>query len=175
MKSLFLALGLVSSFAFAETAKFSVEGMHCSGCKEMITKSICDNPEVAKTTAACSVKLTDEKKQTGEIVIVSKGDSKVDVELVKRQLAAAGEGYKVAAVDVKKQMNADGTPMTPEQIAAATTTTATKTPNTKIVTTTTTIETETVDAEGKSEIKKEVRVKKIQTASKTTTTKKATK
>lgn len=172
MKSVFLALGLVSSFAFAETAKISIEGMHCSGCKEMITKKVCENDVVAKTSASCEVKVTDAAKQTGEITIVTKGDAKVDVDLVKRQLAETGEGYKVANVDVRAYKHADGTPMTAEQAAMET---EMKTPNTRTVTTTTTTETETVDKDGKVEVKTETKVKKIKTASKTTTTKKATK
>ena len=167
MKSLFLALGLVSSFAFAETAKIGVEGMHCSGCKEVITKKVCENEAIAKNSESCTVKLTDEKKQMGEITIVSKGDAKVDVEEVKKQLAASGEDYKVATVDVRSNKFKDGSPMTDEQATEV----AKPTPNSKMVTTTTTTETETTDADGKTTVKKEVKVKKIKTASKTTTKK----
>lgn len=173
MKSLILIATVISSVAFAETAKIEVKGMHCSGCKDMVSKSVCENPEIAKTLESCSVKLTDEKKQMGEINIVTKPDTKLNVDLVKSQVAAAGDDYKVASVDVREMKTADGTAMTPDQVAQA----AKPTPNTKTVTTTTTTETETVDANGVATVKKEVKVKKIKTASKTSTstTKKETK
>ena len=171
MKSLFLALGLISSFALAETAKIGVEGMHCSGCKEVVAKKVCENEAIKKNSESCSVKLTDEAKQMGEITIVSKGDSKVDIEAVKTQLATSGEDYKVATVDVRAYNFKDGSKMTDEQATEI----AKPTPNSKMVTTTTTTETETTDADGKTTVEKEVKVKKIKTASKTTTTKKATK
>ncbi len=67
MKSLILALGLVSTVAFAETAQISIEGMHCAGCKEMITKNVCGNEAVAKASESCTVEVTDRAKQTGKI------------------------------------------------------------------------------------------------------------
>jgi hypothetical protein len=171
MKALILALSLVSSVAMAETAKISIEGMHCAGCKEMITKKVCDDAAIKKTAESCEVKVTNADKQTGEITITTKGEEKVDVDAVKRQLAATGEGYKVANVEVKNMKNADGTPMTAEQMATATAATETKVPGTKTVTTTTTTETETVGADGKVEVKTETKVKKVKTASKTSTKK----
>ena len=159
MKSLFFAMSLISTLAFADTAKIGITGMHCSSCKALLTKSVCENETLAKSIDTCSVKLTDEKTQAGEINIVTKPEAKLDMELVKAQVAAAGE-YKVASVDVKSATMAADT----EKFE----------PNSKVITTTTTTETAITDAAGNTEIKKEVKVKKTKTASKTTT-KKATK
>lgn len=87
---------LLSQFALAETVTLDVDGMHCAGCKQMITASICDDPKVNATFEKCEVVKADEKSEKGQIVITTKGDSKVNVEEIKTAIAATGEDYKVS-------------------------------------------------------------------------------
>lgn len=107
MKTLLLVLSLTSSFAFAETATMTVEGMHCSGCKKMITKKVCENEAIAKTAETCEVKLVNEEKQIGQITITTKKDTKLDVDAVKAGIKAAGEDYKLAKVEIKEIIKKD--------------------------------------------------------------------
>lgn len=122
--------------------------MHCSGCKEMIKAKVCGNEEIAKNAASCDVQLTNEKKQMGQVTIVSKPETAVDVELVKKQVAAAGTEYKVTKVD-----------HTVENVKVATTETA----GDKTTTTTTTTATQTVTSakNGAKKTVKTVNVKKL--------------
>ena len=107
MKNIILALTLTSTFAFAETATMTVEGMHCSGCKKLITKKVCENEAVAKSAETCEVNLVNEEKQIGEIVITTKKDAKLDVDNVKAQLKAAGDDYKLTKVEIKEIIKKD--------------------------------------------------------------------
>lgn len=102
MKSILMTAALLLSVSgFAETAEFTVEGVHCAGCSKLITKKVCDDPSVKAFAESCEVKLVDTKKQIGAIHIVSKADSKVDSEAIKKQLKAAGEDYKITSETVK--------------------------------------------------------------------------
>lgn len=101
MKTLFLSLTLISSFAFAETATLSVSGMHCGGCKHEIKAKVCEAAGAKDTYESCTVEFTDQKKQKGEIKIVTKKDAKVDLAAVKAGVKAAGEDYKVTKEEVK--------------------------------------------------------------------------
>jgi hypothetical protein len=128
MKTLLLVLSLTSSFAIAETATMTVEGMHCSGCKKIITKKVCENEAVAKSAETCEVKLVNEEKQIGEITITTKKDVKLDVENVRAQLKAAGDDYKLAKVEIKEitkkdlQTAASGQPENPAKATEVVTT-----------------------------------------------------
>lgn len=132
MKTLLLALTLTSTFAFAETATMTVEGMHCSGCKKIITKKVCENEAVLKSAETCEVKLVNEEKQIGEIVITTKKDMKLDVDNVRAQLKAAGDDYKLTKVEVKEiikkdlQTAAAGQPENPGKVTEVVTTETTK-------------------------------------------------
>lgn len=123
MKTLLLVLSLTSSFAFAETATMTVEGMHCSGCKQIISKKVCENEAIKASTETCEVKLVNEEKQIGQITITTKKDVKLDVDAVKAQLKAAGDDYKLAKVEiteiVKKDLQtaAAGQPENPGRVA----------------------------------------------------------
>lgn len=99
MKSILMGLSLISSMALAETATITVEGMHCSGCKEMVKAKVCEDAAVKANAASCEVALTDEAKELGQITIVTKPETKVDMAAVEAGVKAAGE-YKVAKVDV---------------------------------------------------------------------------
>lgn len=100
-----LSLLFISSLAFAETATYTVEGMHCGGCKKMISAKVCDDPALKDKVESCKVSMLDEKKQTGQIVIVTKKDSKVDLTAVKATVhagvKAAGEDYKITKEETK--------------------------------------------------------------------------
>lgn len=99
MKSILMGLSLISSMALAETATITVNGMHCSGCKEMVKAKVCEDATVKANAESCEVKLVDESKEIGQVTIVSKPETKVDVAAVEAGIKAAGE-YKVAKVDV---------------------------------------------------------------------------
>lgn len=101
MKSIVVGLSLISSLALAETATITVEGMHCSGCKESVKAKVCGSDAVKANAESCDVKLTDEEKQIGEITIVTKPEKKVDMAAVEAGVKAAGE-YKVGKVEVKE-------------------------------------------------------------------------
>jgi hypothetical protein len=145
VKSLLISISLLSSLAFAETATIGVEGMHCSGCKAMIEDKVCKDAATNKDFSSCSVKLVDEEKQTGQITIVTKEGTKVNVEAIKAGIKAAGDDYKVASIDVK-EIKLTGA--APAQDAAVTTTT-------------TTTETSTTNPDGTTVVKKEVKIKKV--------------
>jgi hypothetical protein len=145
MKSLMIALSLTSAVAMAETGTFTVKGMHCSSCKDMVTEKVCKG-EAGKDVESCQVKLTDEKHETGVVTIVSKPGTKVNVDAVKAGVAAAGSEYSVAKVEIKD--------MVAKELKSETTTTP------ETVTTTTTVETKTMGADGKPVVKTE-KTKKI--------------
>lgn len=103
MKSvLLLGLSLISSLAFAETTTVTVDGMHCSGCKAMISDKVCNSEAVKANAESCEVKLVDEEKQVGQVTIVAKPNTKVDVAAIEAGIKAAGDDYKVAKVEVKE-------------------------------------------------------------------------
>lgn len=138
-----ITITLSATLATAETGTFTVEGMHCSGCRKTIEAKVCGDANIKATAEKCEVKLTDEKKQIGEIMIVTKAENKIDVETVKKQLTAAGDDYKLAKVDirdiVKKELTADAQ-TAPTPGTTVTTTTTTETTTTDAVTGTTTQE-----------------------------------
>ncbi len=101
MKSVLIALTLFSAAAFAETTTLTVEGMHCSGCKHMISEKVCKNEKLKADIESCDVSITSMKKQTGKVVLVTKKDKKIDMAEVKKSITAAGEEYKVTKEEVK--------------------------------------------------------------------------
>lgn len=117
----------------------------------MVKSKVCGNEEIAKNAESCDVKLVDEKKQLGQVTIVSKPDTKVDVELVKKQVAAAGSDYRVAKIDHQVQnVKVSGPETTADKPVAGLTTT----------TTTTATETVTTAKNGATKVIKKVNVKK---------------
>jgi len=101
MKSFLLILSLASSFVFAETTTLTIEGMHCAGCKKMISAKVCDDAVLKDKIESCKVSILNEKSQTGQIVIISKKDSKVDLTAIKASVKAAGDNYKVINEEIK--------------------------------------------------------------------------
>lgn len=106
MKSLMLVITLASAVAAAETGTFTVKGMHCSGCKESVTKKVCEG-EAAKGAESCTVNITDAKKEMGEIVIVTKAGTKINEAAVTAGVKAAGDEYKVTKVQIKEMIAKD--------------------------------------------------------------------
>lgn len=101
MKFLILSLTLLASIVHAETTTFTVKGMHCSACKETITKNVCDSKDVKASTDSCTVQLIDEDKQIGQIVMISKKGKKIDAGKVETNVKAAGPEYSVTNKEVK--------------------------------------------------------------------------
>ena len=85
----------------AETTTMTIEGMHCSGCKNMISEKVCKNEKLKADIESCEVSITNLKKQTGKVVIVTKKDKKIDTDEVKKSITAAGEEYKVSKEESK--------------------------------------------------------------------------
>jgi len=153
MKSLMIAMTLASAIAVAETGTFTVKGMHCSGCKDTVTKKVCEG-EAAKDAESCTVTITNAKKELGEVVIVTKPGVKINEAAVTAGVKAAGDEYKVTQVKIKEMIAQD---MKADANTAAAA--AGATPET--VTTTTTVETKSHDhATGKPVVKTE-KTKKI--------------
>lgn len=68
---------------------FTVKGMHCEACVSAITKKVCTEG----TYASCSVVLTDESKQLGEIRITPKEGQTIDT--AKLKTAVSDIGYEL--------------------------------------------------------------------------------
>lgn len=101
MKALFLGLTLIGGFAFAETATVSISGMHCAGCKHEISSKVCESAEAKAQYESCTVEFTNQKKQKGQIKVVTKKDMKVDLAGIKAGVKAAGDDYKITKEEVK--------------------------------------------------------------------------
>jgi periplasmic mercuric ion binding protein len=90
----------LSISALAETATFTVEGMHCGGCKKMITKAVCSDSKISATLSECKVTL-DEKTKTGTVILKSKETAKIDAAAIETAITSAGEDYKVSKKEIK--------------------------------------------------------------------------
>lgn len=101
MKIVILAISLISAVAFAETATLTIEGMHCAGCKSMITEKVCEEASAKTQYESCKVELIDAKKHIGQLTIVTKKDAKLDLTAVKANVKTAGSDYKVTQEIVK--------------------------------------------------------------------------
>lgn len=80
--------------AQAETATLSIEGMHCGGCKKIVTKKICENAELATSFESCEISALDTKKQIGTLTVSLKKGSKLDTDKIEKLLSEAGD-YKI--------------------------------------------------------------------------------
>lgn len=66
-----ILLAMVGGLAFsvhAEEKTCAVKGMHCAACVEMVQGKVCEEGKYAK----CEVKITNQKKETGQIHMVTK-------------------------------------------------------------------------------------------------------
>lgn len=85
---------LFSLFSWSETAVFSIEGMHCGGCKKIVTKKICENTDLSQTFDSCEITALDTKKQIGTLTIQVKKNNSLDIQKIEKLLTEAGD-YKV--------------------------------------------------------------------------------
>lgn len=82
----------------AEEKTCTVKGMHCQGCTEMVTGKVCGEGEVYST---CDVKVTDVKKEIGQVHLVTKDASaKIDEKALTAIIEDAG--YKLEKCSVVK-------------------------------------------------------------------------
>ena len=99
MKNKFLSFIIVcvtliaSNTALAED--ITVEGMHCSACKKMITKTVCEDAALKTQFESCKVELTDAKKQIGLISVKTKNNTPIDYKAIETAVKKAGDDYKV--------------------------------------------------------------------------------
>lgn len=84
----------ISTIALAETATFKVEGMHCGGCKKMVTKAVCNDKKISETLNKCDVSV-DMKKEIGTVVVESKENLTLDKAAIQAAIQSAGEDYKI--------------------------------------------------------------------------------
>lgn len=96
----FLGLTLTSLSASAETATLTIEGMHCGGCKKLITKKVCEDAKLSSGFESCEVTALDTKKQIGTMVIKYKPTAKADLAPVEATIQSLGD-YKVSKKEVK--------------------------------------------------------------------------
>lgn len=112
MKLIFISLLVLAQSALAadtketpikdaEMIEYRVEGMHCAGCKKMITKSVCDDKEMNSQFEKCEVELVDAKKQIGKIKIKPKQGQTVDAKAVEASVKKAGD-YKIVPPEMVK-------------------------------------------------------------------------
>ncbi len=100
MKILVLLSMISFSFlAHAESAKITVAGMHCGGCKKIVTKKVCENPQI--TFISCDVTV-DVATQTGTVTITSKKGVPLNMSAIQSSITTAGEDYKITHTVVTK-------------------------------------------------------------------------
>lgn len=87
-----------------KTATLTIEGMHCGGCKKMVTKAVCEDAALAPNFESCEITNLDTKTQIGTMVINYKKDATIDIDSVEKAIHTAGD-YKLT----KKEINAKTT------------------------------------------------------------------
>ncbi len=96
-----LLLTIITSITQAETATITVEGMHCGGCKKMVTKAVCNDKKISEDIAECKVSLN-EKTKIGTVILKSKETKSVNMSLVETAIMGAGEDYKISKKEITK-------------------------------------------------------------------------
>lgn len=96
-----LLVSFITSITLAETATITVEGMHCGGCKKMVTKAVCNDKKIAEDVAECKVSL-DEKTKIGTVILKSKDTKTINISLVETAIQSAGEDYKISKKEITK-------------------------------------------------------------------------
>ncbi len=102
MKLSIIILTFLSAIAQAETATFKVEGMHCGGCKKMVTKAVCDDKKIGEKLSKCEVSV-DMKKQIGTVIVEGKNNAAVDTKEIEKAIQSAGEDYKITLEPTTKK------------------------------------------------------------------------
>ncbi len=87
----------------SQTATLTIEGMHCGGCKKMITKSVCEDKALSSNFESCEITNLDTKKQIGTMVIKYKKDAPVDLDGVEKAIHTAGD-YKLTKKEINPQI-----------------------------------------------------------------------
>ena len=85
-----------------QTATLTVEGMHCGGCKKMVTKAVCEDAALAPHFQSCEITNLDTKTQIGTLVINYKKDAPVDIDSVEKAIKTAGD-YKLTKKEISVQ------------------------------------------------------------------------
>lgn len=100
MKALLIAsLIALSPLAKAETETLNVKGMHCGGCAKAIEDTVCK----IEGLKSCSVKLTNAKKQEGQILIEKADGQPVNKDEVIKALQQAGDYTLIPKKESKKK------------------------------------------------------------------------
>jgi copper chaperone CopZ len=104
----------VTSFTFAadakstipdgHTATLTIAGMHCGGCKKIITKSVCEDVTLASSFQSCEITNLDTKKQIGTMVIKYKKEASVNIEGIEKAIHNAGD-YKITKKEISSQVS----------------------------------------------------------------------
>lgn len=85
-----------------QTATLTIEGMHCGGCKKMVTKKVCEDAALSSQFESCEITNLDTKKQIGTLVINYKKEATVDLDSVEKAITSAGD-YKLTKKDISIQ------------------------------------------------------------------------
>lgn len=97
MIRLLLPLLFLGLPAQAEEKTCEVSGMHCQGCQEMVEGKVCDESKYS----TCTVKITDAKKQAGEVHLVTK-DVKAKIDEKALSAMIKDSGYEMKSCKTKK-------------------------------------------------------------------------
>ena len=95
-----LACVSFSSFAFAETATVTVDGMHCTACKKMVQQNVCNDKEISAGLESCKVEMNS-KTKVGTVTMVSKDKSAIDMKKVEAAITSSGDEFKITKKEVK--------------------------------------------------------------------------
>lgn len=101
MKLFILISIFFSLVAQAETAKITVDGMHCKDCEKMIQRQVCEDVTMKDDFESCTARVTDKKKQIGEVVVVAKKDRQLKIAEIQKNISATGIMYKVKKTETK--------------------------------------------------------------------------
>jgi copper chaperone CopZ len=86
-----------------QTATLTIEGMHCGGCKKMVTKAVCEDAALAPNFQSCEITNLDTKAQIGTLVINYKKDATVDVDSLEKAIKTAGD-YKLTKKEISAKV-----------------------------------------------------------------------
>lgn len=100
LMKLLLATLLLTSAAFAETLTVKIDGMHCNGCKKIVTKKVCEDKTFSLKLDSCEVTV-DTKIQQGTLIAKIKKDQKVTQDEFTALVKTAGEDYVVKTFELK--------------------------------------------------------------------------
>jgi hypothetical protein len=101
MKTMLLSLIILPLTAFGAGALFTISGMHCGGCKKIVSKKVCDDVILSKQFQTCDIEVNT-KKQIGTLKIEFKKESNADTKAIETAILAAGDEYKVTKTELIK-------------------------------------------------------------------------